>query len=307
MSEPKAVGADIGASYGNALAKAFHLDAAALVGARSAGNSNIAAVRLRHGFPCQERSLHLEPLPAYNVAVQFRRVAHHETWLGSTSQFKGSLSRSSTMIVDLSEDPTTLLESSFDTAHIYLPRAALRTLVEREGGRATACINTAAVQEDAQLLHLCEIIAPFLETGESADDLFFEHVMLALSWHILNRYGLADCPFEAEGERLTPDRLRAAKEALLSLCPVLPLETIAEFVGLPPMRFVKAFERTTGETPAGWVKLQRIEKAKGLLFAGKTSLRDVAAACGYADQSHFTRAFATATGMTPGMWRIARR
>ena len=37
------------------------------------------------------------------------------------------------------------------------------------------------------------------------------------------------------------------------------------------------------------------------------SLTDIARACGFASQSHFTRAFRQATGASPGAWRRARR
>ncbi|MBA2590335.1 MAG: helix-turn-helix transcriptional regulator, partial [Alphaproteobacteria bacterium] len=33
----------------------------------------------------------------------------------------------------------------------------------------------------------------------------------------------------------------------------------------------------------------------------------IAAACGFADQSHFTRAFSRHTGTTPGQWRRQKR
>jgi transcriptional regulator GlxA family with amidase domain len=36
-----------------------------------------------------------------------------------------------------------------------------------------------------------------------------------------------------------------------------------------------------------------------------TPLADVALACGFADQSHFTRVFSAATGLPPGAWRRA--
>jgi AraC family transcriptional regulator len=34
-------------------------------------------------------------------------------------------------------------------------------------------------------------------------------------------------------------------------------------------------------------------------------LADIALACGFADQSHFTLVFSTATGLPPGVWRRA--
>nr|WP_289624624.1 AraC family transcriptional regulator [Sinorhizobium sp. 7-81] len=85
------------------------------------------------------------------------------------------------------------------------------------------------------------------------------------------------------------------------------IEAIAAECGLPPARFAKAFERTSGMHPMKWARSQRIELSKNRLFTTKLSLTEVAFECGFADQSHFTRSFAAATGVTPAAWRQARR
>ena len=47
----------------------------------------------------------------------------------------------------------------------------------------------------------------------------------------------------------------------------------------------------------------RIDQAKMMLAETGTRLGEVGLACGFADQSHFTRVFAQIAGMTPGAWR----
>jgi AraC-like DNA-binding protein len=76
---------------------------------------------------------------------------------------------------------------------------------------------------------------------------------------------------------------------------------------MPESRFVRLFRMTTGMPPYRWVRAFRLEQAKELLFNSSLSLAQIAYDCGFADQSHFTRAFAAATGTTPGAWRRARR
>jgi AraC-like DNA-binding protein len=39
------------------------------------------------------------------------------------------------------------------------------------------------------------------------------------------------------------------------------------------------------------------------LRAGRLSLAEIARACGFADQSHFTKAYARLRGISPGAWR----
>jgi AraC-like DNA-binding protein len=69
--------------------------------------------------------------------------------------------------------------------------------------------------------------------------------------------------------------------------------------------FIRGFKKTTGKAPHQWILSQRVECARGLLMKTDMSLADVALACGFADQGHFTRVFFGATGLPPGAWRRA--
>jgi AraC family transcriptional regulator len=49
--------------------------------------------------------------------------------------------------------------------------------------------------------------------------------------------------------------------------------------------------------------MQRVKRAKDLLHGTNMPIAGVAAACGFADQSHLTRVFSKAFGISPGVWR----
>jgi len=72
-----------------------------------------------------------------------------------------------------------------------------------------------------------------------------------------------------------------------------------------PARLVvsRAFRRSMGMPPHRWLVRQRIEQAKALLREGRAPLAEISLACGFADQSHFTRCFSAWTGVSPGRWR----
>jgi AraC-like DNA-binding protein len=52
---------------------------------------------------------------------------------------------------------------------------------------------------------------------------------------------------------------------------------------------------------------RRVDRAKELLLIGKIELAEIAAICGFFDQSHLTRVFARFEGCAPGKWRRQRR
>jgi AraC-like DNA-binding protein len=84
------------------------------------------------------------------------------------------------------------------------------------------------------------------------------------------------------------------------------LSELAALVGLSRYQVLRRFERVYGMTPFAWQRQVRTERARALIGGGR-SLADVAADCGFADQSHMTRVFADHFGFTPGTWAASLR
>ncbi len=82
------------------------------------------------------------------------------------------------------------------------------------------------------------------------------------------------------------------------------LEDIAQAVGLPPFRILRAFQRSMGLSPHAYQRQARIQHAMRLLKSGDPIGR-VAAATGFSDQAHLTRSLRRSLGVTPGAYRTA--
>ena len=76
------------------------------------------------------------------------------------------------------------------------------------------------------------------------------------------------------------------------------LETIA---GLSRYALARHFRAYLGTSPYRYVVMRRVDRARALIRRG-ARLADAAAASGFADQSHMTRHFKRAYGLSPGRW-----
>jgi AraC family transcriptional regulator len=139
---------------------------------------------------------------------------------------------------------------------------------------------------------------------QRANRLFMDHAMLAVGHHVASTYGDMQPLKRPVRGGLTPLQERRAKEYIsANLSGDVPLADIARECGLSASQFGKAFRKSVGMPPHRWMVQQRIALAKSLLRQGTMSLAEVALACGFSDQSHFTQSFATWTGLSPGVWR----
>ncbi|MDG2125865.1 MAG: AraC family transcriptional regulator [Verrucomicrobiales bacterium] len=81
------------------------------------------------------------------------------------------------------------------------------------------------------------------------------------------------------------------------------IEALAELVGLSISQFDRTFRKLLGMTPSQYVVRVRINAARSLLSQTEMPVGEVAAECGFYDQSQLARLFKRATGMSPSGYR----
>lgn len=99
--------------------------------------------------------------------------------------------------------------------------------------------------------------------------------------------------------------VRARERLAEGAGPAPSLAELAREAGVSRYQFLRAFSTRFGLPPAAWAGQQRLARAEGALACGM-ALADAAAASGFADQSHMTRAFRRFRGYTPGQFAAAR-
>ncbi|CAN7247892.1 AraC family ligand binding domain-containing protein [Pararhizobium sp. LjRoot238] len=95
-------------------------------------------------------------------------------------------------------------------------------------------------------------------------------------------------------------------KALMDDDPVaaVTLADLAAATGFSRFQVVRAFAQATGMTPHAYLVQRRIGIVRRMIAKG-TPLADAAFAGGFADQSHMTRTFVRAYGVTPGAYALA--
>ena len=83
----------------------------------------------------------------------------------------------------------------------------------------------------------------------------------------------------------------------------LSMRQLAMEAGVHPVHLARVFRAHCRQTPGDYVRRLRLRAACDLLRNQDFPLAAVAADCGFADQSHFTRIFKRELGSTPGDFR----
>jgi AraC-like DNA-binding protein len=85
---------------------------------------------------------------------------------------------------------------------------------------------------------------------------------------------------------------------------VVTSSELSALTGLNPFRLSRCFREAFGLPPYAYLERRRAERARALIDSG-LPISAVAFRAGYADQSHLTRKFKRAFGITPGRYRRA--
>jgi len=183
-----------------------------------------------------------------------------------------------------------------------------------------------ALKTDAQLNHIPVILLTAKASEESkleglelgADDYLFKpfnmEELLARVENLIEIRRLLRARF-SDGVRLGPgevvvssqeaafvEQVRAVVEAKLSNSG-LTMELLAEAVGLSLRQFYRRLKTAVGLTPAGYVRMMRLERAAQLLKQEAGNVSEVAYAVGFNDADYFSRLFKQTHGVSPSQYR----
>jgi AraC-like DNA-binding protein len=173
----------------------------------------------------------------------------------------------------------------------FEPSMLVSAAAELSGAAAREIELTQPVVHDPLLKHLFErLFAVAVGAPGAPDALAREQALLELLAHLL----AAHATTQASGETQALSLGRAGPIAL------------AGEVGMSRFQLLRAFAHEIGLPPHAYRMQRRVVLARQWIARG-VSLADAAAAAGFADQSHMTRAFVRLLGITPANYAAAMR
>jgi AraC family transcriptional regulator len=200
-------------------------------------------------------------------------------------------------------------DKPIEVVHVYLTHdqlaATCRAMYEREV--EDVALHDTIKADDPAIHRAAMMIAQEAARGGVGSELLVDSLSTQLSVIILRKH--ANILFRSPD---SPECLSFRQEHLVRdyiqahLHERLTLDDLAASVGLSKFHFARQFRGSTGTAPHEFVMRQRLDRARLLLQRTSTPLPEVAATCGFADQSHMNRVVKKRLGATPGTIRNQR-
>lgn len=118
---------------------------------------------------------------------------------------------------------------------------------------------------------------------------------------IMNRF--VDLVFDLRSVRHTQKIIQAIRLAAGQFREKLTLADVAEMVQLSPSYFSRLFKQEMGTSFSEYLADLRLGEAKKLLLSTSQNMGEIGFACGFEDQSYFTKVFKKKFGITPNRYR----
>jgi AraC family transcriptional regulator len=199
--------------------------------------------------------------------------------------------------------------SSVDVLHVYIEPSYLRELAREElGGLPSMRMRHGLCIRDEALSHLGrELVEELRPPRELASERATQAIGERMAIRLLRTS--FDLDHATDSARTFSDEEIADLRELVTrrLGDDVPLAGMAHLVGLGVHHFCRVFRQTFGESPHGYLRARRLERAHQLVVTTATPISEIAMLTGFADQSHLTRCFKQRFGEPPAHLRRALR
>ena len=243
----------------------------------------------------------------YIVALQLKAIPFIEQFLGNKKVSSGSYPIGAVSAINLQDEPALFLPNPFDALVLYVTQADLDEVAYAHRAPRLEQLVWPLGTFDPVVYHLGKSFLASLEQPHDASKIFLDHILHALNSHIVCSYSGVTISAPKFRGGLSSLQMRRATELLEAhLDGDIALQQVAEACELSVSHFARAFKQTFRTPPYRWLIERRVDRARDLMTNSRLPLADIAARCGFADQSALNRSFKRIHGVTPGIWRRGR-
>src|SRR5215470_13610522 len=174
------------AAFGQRLGQFLHLkDAPPSLMTRSLRSVELAVTETRNNNPTPGLSGSLTSEDAFLISLKLHDYPDCELWERGKCVMKANVRAGATYLYDLKHDPRYVIDKPFHSMFFYVPRSALDSMAEQVG---TPRVGNLACElgvghDDAVIRHLGASLQEGLRRPEETNQLFVDHMMLALTAH----------------------------------------------------------------------------------------------------------------------------
>jgi AraC-like DNA-binding protein len=189
-------------------------------------------------------------------------------------------------------------QEGFGYAMLYVPQDVVDDCRDAGAGAPPGrYFNRVVVHDPAMAGVIARTVSA---TGQAKESLRAQELTRDMLVRLLGKYGESATRSGAASAGVR--RMERLRDYLCAhYAEDVTVDMLAREAGLSRVHLTRAFTASFGVPPHIYLNAVRLRHAKEALLRGG-QLSDVAAACGFADQSHFSRRFKGSVGLSPGAW-----
>ena len=202
--------------YGQRLGQGLRSKQAPVLITRSLHSAELAVTEVRNDDPTPDISGSLAAEDAYLLSLKLRDYPDCECWEEGRCVTKADVRAGATYLYDLKRDPRYVIDKPFHSLFFYLPRSALNGIARQPGGPRVGELSyePGIGHDDEVVRHVGGSLRQGLCRPDETNQLFVDHMMLALTAHVAQTYGGLKPAAEPSRGGLAPWQVKRACDRL---------------------------------------------------------------------------------------------
>jgi AraC family transcriptional regulator len=182
----------------------------------------------------------------------------------------------------------------------YIAQISYESIVDVDRFEILPCFAT----PDPLIYQFCQALKSELELGELCNRFYVDHLIAALSMHLIRNYSTQEPSIRDYSDGLSKRKLQQAIAYIKEhMTENLSLKEMSAVVEMSPHYFTSLFKQSTGMSAYQYLIHCRMERAKRLLYNQNLSIAEISQQLGFQNPCYFTSAFRKYTSVTPTKYR----